>query len=414
MFQPWATIELPYITRFVGAILLACIAASASISSAADDEPSHMPEALRTAMTNIAVVGGDSPAEKEITGSYEKVTPGLAGGISGGAAAATPSAQVGPVSVNFPFPILQLPGAIIGGISGSSKRQIQELRDAMAEDIAKANNKTLINEGLALDVYRGLQRLPELDSRLFAASTEIPEDTDAVLYVKVKEITIDVQEKEAVLTAAASVILESVTSGTKLYDGEISYQDRATLTAWTQNDNALWQDFANYARHYLGREITADTFTKIELNHELRPVKTDDIKLSRKNDWQGSTRSTTPMLAWDFNLLENTAYGSWTDAVGEDDVLFDLEIYDSHRMVYEMKQLSATSHTLVYELDPCKTYRWSVRPTYFIGDDVRIGEWMQYTSESETVGGKGIVGRDAAKSPAYTQNFASLEFECRR
>ena len=382
-------------------------------SYAAENEPSHMSETIRTSLSNVVVVGGPSPVEKEISGTYEKSTPGVAGGISGGAAAATPSAQVGPVNVNFPFPILQLPGAIIGGVSGKFKRDMQEFRDAMTEDLASANNRTLINDGIALDVYRGIQRLPKLESKLFSASTEIPEGTDAVMYVSVKEITIDVQDKDAVLTATATVTLESPDTASKLYEREIRYQDRAKLEDWTANDNALWRDFANYARHYLGREITADSFVQIELNHTLSPVKSDDIKLTRKNVWQGKTDTTTPTLAWQFELLGDDAYGSWTDNIGSNDVLFDLEIYDNHRMVYEMKQIAGSEHTLVYELDPCKTYRWSVRPTYTIGEDVRLGGWMQYTAKSEAEIGKGIVGRNAAIAPAYIQNYAALEFDCR-
>ncbi|MGI9201355.1 MAG: hypothetical protein ACR2QL_09860 [Woeseiaceae bacterium] len=396
------------VTLLLGGVMLA------SNSNAAEDEPTHMPESQRTAVIEVVVVGGPSAIDQEITGTYEKTTPGLLGGISGGAAAGTPSAQMGPVNVNFPFPILQLPGAIIGGISGSAKRHLQELRDAMTDDIAEANSKTLINEGLALDVYRGLQRLPELGTKLYAASTELPDGTDAVMYVSVKEITIDVEKNDAILTAAASISLESVVAGSKLYSQEFRYQDRASLEEWTENDNALWLDFANYARHYLGREITADSFTRIELNHELQPIKTDDIKLSRKNVWKGSTRAAMPTLAWRFKLLENTAYGTWTDAIDAQDVYFDLEIYDQHRMVYEMKNLSETSHTLVYELDPCQTYRWSVRPSYYIGEDVRIGEWMQLAAAAPTEIGNGIAGRDAAASPAYTQDYASLEFDCRR
>ena len=142
-------------------------------------------------------------------------------------------------------------------------------------------------------------------------------------------------------------------------------------------------------------------------------MKTADIKLSRKNVWQGETKTDTPTLAWNLELLGDDAYGSWTDSIGPGDIYFDLEIYDNHRIVYEMKEIGESQHTLVYELDPCKTYRWSVRPTYYIGDDVRYGEWMQYTAKSEGEIGKGIVGRNAASAPAYTQNFAALEIDCR-
>jgi hypothetical protein len=394
---------------------LSSIAALALVGAAAAlEEPSHMAESLRTSVSNVVVVGGASPIDQEITGSYDKSTPGVAGGIGAGAAVATQSAQVGPVSVNFPFPILTLPGAIIGGITGKVKEDIQDFRDAMTDDLAKANNRTLINDGLALDVYRGLQRLPELESRLFSASTPVPEDLDVIMYVKVKDVTIDVQKKEAILTAAASLTLESISTGTKLYETTIRYQDRASLEDWTENENALWHDFANFARHYLGREITADTFARIELRHELHPVESDDIDQERKNKWKGSTKSATPTLAWDLKLLGDDAYGTWTDAINAANTYYDVEIYDAHRMVYEMKQISESQHTLVYELDPCQTYRWSVRPTYHIGEDLRIGEWMQYRSGEGTEIGKGIVGRDAAAAPAYVQNFASLEFDCRR
>ncbi len=380
----------------------------------AQEPPTHMPEALRTSINNVVVVGGASPIDQEITGSYEKGTPGLAGGIGAGAAAGSPSAQVGPVNVSFPFPILTLPGAIVGGISGKAKRDIQDFRDAMTEDLAAANNRTLINDGLALDVYRGLQRLPGLESQLFAASTPVPEDADAVLYVSIKDITIDVQDKEAILTAAASVSLESVSTGTKIYATTIQYQDRASLQEWTANENALWDDFANFARHYLGREITADAFTRIELKHELRPIESANVELQRKNAWQGSTSVATPTLAWELKLLGDDAYGTWTSAINAANTYYDIEIYDAHRMVYEMKQISGTRHTLVYELDPCQTYRWSVRPTYQIDADVRVGEWMHYSSKKGAVIEKGIIGRNAAAAPAYVQDFASLEFECRR
>ncbi len=407
MIAQWPIRKSTYFSTLLAALLVVGTAA-------AQEEPTHMEESIRTSVSNVVVVGGASPIDQEITGSYDEATPGLYGGISSGAAAGSPSVQAGPVTVNLPFPILTLPGAIFGGITGKAKEKMQDFRDAMTDDLAKANNRTLINDGLALDVYRGLQKLPELESKLFAASTPIPDDADAVLYVSIEGISIDVQKKDAILTAAAILSLESVSTGEKLYSTTIRYQDRASLEDWTENDNALWHDFASFARHYLGREITADSFAKIELKHELLPVKSEDIKLQRKNQWQGSTESVTPTLAWELKLLGDDTYGTWTDAINAANTFYDVEIYDAHRMVYEMKQISETQHTLVYELDPCQTYRWSVRPTYRIGDDIRVGEWMQYSSESETEIGKGIVGRDAATAPAYVQNFASLEFDCRR
>ena len=94
-------------------------------SSAAEQKPSHMPEATRTSVGDLVVVGGPSPTEQEISGTYEEETPGVLGGISGGAAAGSPSVQAGPVNVSVPIYGLQLPAAILGGISGGAKRQMQ-------------------------------------------------------------------------------------------------------------------------------------------------------------------------------------------------------------------------------------------------------------------------------------------------
>ena len=71
---------------------------------------------------------------------------------------------------------------------------------------------------------------------------------------------------------------------------------------------------------------------------------------------------------------------------------------------------------LLLDIEPCKTYRWSVRTTYLAGDDVKFGEWMRrhWDSDDENETGKGSVGRKASEAPAYIQDFASLEIECDR
>ena len=82
-------------------------------------------------------------------------------------------------------------------------------------------------------------------------------------------------------------------------------------------------------------------------------------------------------------------------------------------------------HTLEWELEPCQTYRWSVRPTYNVDGKIRAGEWMRFPPEVEEEdeeeeegekkpAGKGIIGRLASDAPAYTQDFARLTIECRR
>ncbi len=377
---------------------------------------SHMSELIRSDVRKVVVLPGPSPADRRISGTYDKDSAGLVGGMNAGIDVVTIKKEIGGVHVDFPIPILTYPAMIIGGISGISKRKIQEFRDALTEDLASAANQPLNNKGLALDVYRGLQRVPGLDSKLFAITTPIPNDTDAILYVNINGVTIEVQEDEAILTTSVGVTLHRRSDGTELYNRNVVYQDRDALKNWTKNGNALWHDYANFARHYLGREISAEVFDRVELRHELRPKKSKTVALVKKNEWQGVSRTTTPTLTWELTLLGDDSYGSWTDGIDESNIYYDVEIYDMHRLVYAEKQVPDAQHTLEFAIDACKSYRWSVRPSYHIGTDIKFGEWMRFASESddESDNGKGSVGRNASEAPAYIQDYASLNIKCGR
>ena len=384
------------------------------------DTHTHMAEEIRASVKKIVVVPGLSPPEGEIKGTYDDDTPGLVGGMQSGSRAGNIPLEVGGVAVNIPLPILTIPGAILGGLSGAAKRRIQEFRDQLTDELVKAEKQQLTNEGLALDVYSGVRKLPNFETHLFAPITPIPEDTDAILYVGFKSLEIDVQEEDAIITTTAIETLRRLSDLTDLYEKEVIYQDRDTLESWTMNETALWHDYANFARHYFGRELSAEAFSRVELRHELRPKKSDTVSLVKKNEWQGVSKSTTPTLAWELTLLGDDSYGSWTDEIEESDIYFDVEIYDVHRPVYEKKQIQGSSHTIEYEIDACKTYRWSVRPTYHIDGAIKYGEWMKIIpdaetdteSETELEFENGISGRRASVAPAYVQDFASLEIKC--
>ena len=107
---------------------------SSSIQQSDTPDPhTHMSEALRSSVKKVVVLPGASPADQAVTGTYEKDTPGLIGGIDAGRRAGTISKEVGGVLVNFPIPILTIPGAIVGGISGKTKRDIQEFPAAFGQ-----------------------------------------------------------------------------------------------------------------------------------------------------------------------------------------------------------------------------------------------------------------------------------------
>jgi len=382
----------------------------------------HMPEALRSTIKKVIVVPGLSPADQAIGGSYEKRTPGLIDGIDEGSRIGTISKEIGGVPINFPIPGMALPGAIFGGITGKYKREVQEFRDALTEVLANAANQPLTNENLALDVFWGIHKVPNLESKLFAPTTEIPNDTDAVLYVSINAVRIDVQENEAVLTISAGATLNRLSDGVDVYRTDVFYQQTDTLTNWTSNENALFRDYANFARHYLGRELTDDVFARVSPNHELGPQKTASVEPVKKNQWHGVSKSTSPTLAWQLNLTGGDSYGPWLDALDESSIYYDVEIYNAQELVYAEERIQESQHTVAIELEACQTYRWSVRPTYHVGSDIKTGEWMRFVPEPEDddkpelalLTTRAMIGRNATEAPAYIQDFAQLEIKCGR
>ena len=301
---------------------------------------------------------------------------------------------------------------LFGGLSGKAKQEIQDFRDALTADLTKATGKPLSNDALASDVFWSIWKIPDLDAKVFAPSTPIPNDTDAILYVSLTDVTINVQGKDAIITTSASATLRRVSDGRDLYSSVVQYQDRDTLGNWTRNDNALWRDYTNFARHYIGREISAEVFKRVELQYELRPLETDTVARVKKNEWHGLSRSLIPTLAWELKLLGSDSYGAWASAIDETDISYDVEIYDMHQLVYSASSVGESRHTVVVELEACKKYRWSVRPLYRVGTDIKYGEWMR--SNLGASDGNGNIGRKVSEVPAYIQDFASLQIKCGR
>lgn len=377
----------------------------------------YLPESVRTSIKKAVIIGRESPPQEEISGSYRKETPGLVGGMNEGSRLGTISQQIGGINVNFPVPILTIPGAIFGGLSGAAQREMQEFRDGLTRELSAAESTPLTNEGLALDVYQEIGRLSSPETKLFAPSVPIPEDTDAILFVSFVDVGIDVEGDAAVLAVSAKATVRDPDDGLKIYDTVVAYEDRDTLKNWTANDNALWKDYANFAAHYLAREITAVLFARVEPAHQLQPIESGTVSPVKGNAWHGISKSTTPTLAWQL-LPPGDPSNPVIAGAGEADINYDVEIYDNHRLVYAQRQVPDPTHTLSYDIDACKTYRWSVRPSYRVDGVVRYGEWMRVKpepgadGEAATPAGNGNVGRKASRAPAYIQDFAQLQIGC--
>ena len=388
-------------------VMLAAFAmAQAAAEMATTPEATHMSDELRSTISRIVILPTAGASRESVTGTYEQQTDGLAGGISEGAKIGELPVEVGHVPINIPIPILREIGMLIGGISGSAQRHIQEMHDRMADDLVEAVEQPLTNTALATDVFWGLREVSSVEPKLFAVTTPIPQDTDAILYVTINEVTLNIQEDEAIITTSATARLDRYSDGAVLYRKEVKYEDRDELREWAKDNYALWTEYRIFARHYFGRELTAELYDRVALNHSLIPAQSNSIKPVNKNLWQGETKSRSPTLAWSFELLGDDA-----GAANVAELLWDIEIYDERRPVYSAKQVPGMQHTINPPLEPCKTYRWTVRPVYAGPDGRKYGHWMRATHVSAQ--GEHISGRQISEAHAYIQDFPALEVDCK-
>ena len=369
-----------------------------------------MAEDHRKAVKKIVVLPGKSPASGAVTGSYQKETDGLLDGVDKGRGIGVIRRDIGGIPVSYSIPILTIPGMIFGGLSGTIKRQIQDFRDAMTEDLAVSAGSPLSNDALATDVFWRLRDVSGLSPKVFALTTPIPADTDAILYVSFSDSSIEVDGKVATITFTATATLRRLSDGQYLYENQVHYQDTDTLSNWTADENAAWRDYANYARHYVGREIVAELFERVAVQQVLLPEESETVSRVKKDRWRGVTRSRTPTLAWSLSLEDKGQQVSWAKTIEKTDISYDVEIYDLHQLVYSARKVAGQQHMVDIELDDCKTYRWSVRPSYQVDGAERYGEWMRSNPDAAN----GNVGMAAAEAAAYIYDFASLEIKCGR
>jgi len=408
---------------FLLAVVGATLAAVPALTIAAEEQAAgtaianpvatHMPEDVRGTISKVVILPTAGKAGEVVTGSYEKSTEGIQGGMAKGAEIGTIPIEVGGIPVGIPIPILREIGMIAGAFSGGAKREIQEFRDALTDDLVNAVEQPLTNDSLANDVFWGIRNVSTVQPKILALSTPIPADTDAILYIAVTDLSINVQEDIAIITTTATARLARYSDGTTLYHKEARYEDRDTLSNWTGNDAVLWREYRTFARHYLGREISAEVYERIELNYTLAPLESPNVKRKKKkkDDWYAEAKSLNPTLAWGYELLGGEADEQWLAEVRAADVTWDIEIYESSRPVYRAQNIHGLRHTVDRPLEKCKTYRWTVRPTYTVTGVRKNGSWMRRLPEGATDNGN--VGRAASMAHAYIQDFAILELGCR-
>jgi hypothetical protein len=365
---------------------------------------SHMPDSVRSSVSRIVIIPTDGSNSEKVTGTYDQKTAGVLGGMAKGSEIGTIPVEVGHVPINIPIPILRELGMLYGAIRGGTDRQIQEFRDRLTEDLRSAVDQPLTNDSLANDVYWGLRRVSTLQPKLFAPTTPVPQDTDAILYVAITDLGVNVQKNEAIISLKALARVDRHSDGVTLYRGEITYQDRDTLSNWIKDEAILWREYRRFARHYIGREISAVLYERINVDHDMAPAKSESIRVNKKDAWSGKVKTQTPTLVWSSNVNDT--------GIDAEHITWDIEIYDRERPIYSASGVRGTSHTLTTPLEACGNLYWTVRPTYMVNGEPRVGRWMRKNADGGASNGN--AGRSISTAHAYLQDFASFEIKCRR
>ena len=350
---------------------------------------SHMSEEHRDSIKSVLVRPSDREPVVHVDGDYLKETPGVGEGAATGAGAGF--AVTGEMIAEDPRAILIAPivlpfavvlGSITGAAAAKIQQEIQEFRDELTSEITESSNRPLPADVLADALSSRLQKLTGMAASIEAGDDTNRDDVDAFLDVSVTSLTILVEKGDATMTTNVSAALRRTSDKSLLFGGGYSFAQKNSLRNWAADDYAEWAEYLQSAKRNISREISADMFERILLRHVLRPVASESVALVSRGNWNGKTRIQTPTLAWELFLLGGDSYGEWVDRIDEDNILFDLEIYDGSTLAYAADGILESHHEIQRPLDKCKDYSWSVRPVYHVDGKSRAGEWMRYSSLS--------------------------------
>lgn len=332
----------------------------------------HMPENIRRSVRTVEIVADNRKPELRVGGDYGQYVPTSGEGAAAGAAAGAKvtGAMIAEdprtiILVPLIFPVALIAGGIGGAAAAKIERDLAEFREGLADDIVADGDRPMPSDVLASVLVDRLESTDDVQS--------VMEGGDAILTASITRISVDTENEDATITAFASGTLTSTIDGSVLYSKSINYSERNSLRNWTANENALWVAYAVHARQFLAAEIIADMFETVHVRNVLRPLKTETFT----GGWSGRAKTSTPTFSWELFLLGGDPYEGQID---EQNVAFDLRVFEGGRLAYEARRISGTSHELSEAMPPCKDLRWSVRPVYRIDGQARAGDWMQYRS----------------------------------
>ena len=352
---------------------------------------SHMSEELRESVRTVLVVPSDIPATLSVEGDYKKDVPtpgeGARSGAGAGAAATGEMIAEDPRGILLApiiFPIAVIVGTVGGAAAAKIQQEIQEFRDELTDDLKDGTNKPLGSTVLAAALRSRLKKTPDFEPLKPPVDSELQVDADAILDVRVTNLTILVSGNNATMTTTAVASLRRSPDDPVEYHKFYRYSRKENLSDWVRDDNLLWKTYVGHALRHINRRISNDFFETILLRHVLRPTANE----TPSNDsslrvWDRTIKTATPILSWELFLLGEDPYGEWADQIDTADVTYELEIFDRGKLVYAENDIQSTRYELQEALPECRKYDWSVRPHYKFEGKTRSGEWMRFLSGSE-------------------------------
>lgn len=375
----------------------------------------HVSDEIRASINTVAVRPSNTRPALYVEGDYGKTTPTVGEGARTGAGAGL--AATGEMIGEDPRALLLMPiilpvALVIGTVGGAAaakvQQEIQEFRDDLTEELSEESNPPLGVDILGEALRARLANSHDIASILIDAENTVPENVDAIVDIRVKDLTIMVDGKHAIMTTSAVAELRLTESDRVVYHKTFIYADKETLGDWVKDENALWTDYVDRARRHFTRAISNDFFVGVLLRHVLRPTKDgDDNRNSGKALWSSTAKTATPLLSWELILLGDDAYGAWTEEIDATSAMYELEVFNEGRLVYSANNIPTPYHEVETALDGCTTYSWSVRPHYQIDGRTRTGEWMNY----DTRVGR-IFRSENSETPDHWRDFPKLKIGC--
>jgi len=306
------------------------------------------------------------------------------------------------------LPIAIVLGTVGGAAAAKVQQEIQEFRDDLTEELSEESNPPLGVDILGEALRARLANSHDIAAFLIDAEKTVPENVDAIVDIRVNDLTIMVEGRHAIMTTTATAELRLTESDRVAYQKTFVYADKESLGDWVKDENALWTDYIDRARQHFTRAISNDFFEGVLLRHVLRPTNNvDDNRNSAKAVWGTSVETATPLLSWELILLGDDAYGAWSEKIDATSATYELEVFNDGRLVYSANDIPATNHAIETPLDGCSTYSWSVRPHYQIDGRTRTGEWMNYDPRA----GRSYRS-EKYETPGFWKNFAKFEIRC--